>query len=106
MSVYSQGSRQSAATLELSVATAARLRHSEIPKAYRTLMKTLLFALLILCAPVTQAQEKSETVYNPQKDLTTVCSQSIQLARDKEESLPQSRLHASLLLSRTGATHS
>ena len=28
MSVYSQGSRQSAATLELWVATAARLRHS------------------------------------------------------------------------------
>jgi hypothetical protein len=46
-------------------------------------MKTLLIALLILCAPVAQAQ-KPETVYDAQKNLTTVRSQSIQLARDKD----------------------
>ena len=46
-------------------------------------MKTLLFALLILCAPVAEAQ-KPESVYDPQKNVTTVRSQSIQLARDKD----------------------
>jgi hypothetical protein len=47
-------------------------------------MKILLFALVILCGPFGQAQEKPETVYDPQKDLTTVRSQSIQLAREKD----------------------
>ena len=47
-------------------------------------MKILLFALVILCASSIQSQEKSETVYDPQKDLTTVRSQSIKLARDKD----------------------
>lgn len=47
-------------------------------------MKTFIFALVILCAPFAQAQEKSETTYDPQKDLTTVRSKSIQLARDKD----------------------
>jgi hypothetical protein len=46
-------------------------------------MKSLLFALLILCAPVAEAQ-KPESVYDPQKNVTTVRSQSIQLARDKD----------------------
>jgi hypothetical protein len=46
-------------------------------------MKSLLFALLILCAPVAEAQ-KPKSVYDPQKNVTTVRSQSIQLARDKD----------------------
>jgi hypothetical protein len=47
-------------------------------------MKILLFALLILCAAFAQAQEKAETIYDNQKDLTTVRSHSFQLARDKD----------------------
>ena len=54
------------------------------PKAYRMPMKTLLFVLVILCAPFTQAQEKAEAIYDPQKNLTTVRFKSIQLARDKD----------------------
>jgi hypothetical protein len=46
-------------------------------------MKTLIFVLIILCSSA-QAQEKPETVYDPQKNLTTVRSQSIQLASDKD----------------------
>jgi hypothetical protein len=57
----------------------ARPRQAE---AYRT-MKTLIFVLVILCSSA-QAQEKPETVYDPQKNLTIVRSQSFQLARDKD----------------------
>jgi len=46
-------------------------------------MKILIFVLVILCSPA-QAQKKPETLYDAQKDLTTVRSQAIRLAREKD----------------------